>query len=421
LHFGNRVRSQDGQTLIVAALCFPVLLGFLGLAADVGILTIAREKVQSAADSAAIAGAAELNYGDYTTAAQAAAVLNGFTNGTNGTTVSVNPSGDSTPTPLYGAYAGQAGYLEVVVTQSQPTYFMSVFGFSSMTVSGRAVAGQGRNPNCIYLLQSSGTTLTMNNGAELNSPSCGLVDDSSSSTAVSVSDGSSLTASSVEVVGSSTGSNGTVSPTPVTGIVPVSDPLAYLSPPSYTASSCTGDPAGSYQGGSTYNVGPGSSHSTTQNGNLVCYTSLTLGGNGNTVTVNPGIYVITGTLSLTSGTVRGGNGVTFYLVGSGSVNLANGTTFNFTAPTSGTYDGILFYQDRADTQTATIEGGATSTMQGILYFPKAALTLGNGSATTFYTPIIAASLTMYGGANFTDDDYSTVNPSSPLTSPRLVE
>jgi len=113
--------------------------------------------------------------------------------------------------------------------------------------------------------------------------------------------------------------------------------------------------------------------------------------------------------------------VTFYLVGSGSVNLAQGTTFNFTAPTSGTYNGILFYQDRADTQAATIEGGANSTMKGILYFPNAALTLGNGSSVTFYTPIIAATLTMYGGADFTDDDYSTLNSASPLTSPRLVE
>jgi hypothetical protein len=398
-----------------------MLLGFLGLAADVGVLTIARDKVQSAADSAAIAGAAELNYGDYTTAAQAAAALNGYTNGSNGATVSVNPSGDTTPTPLYGAFAGQPGYLEVVVSQSQPTYFMRVFGFSSMTVSGRAVATQGRNPNCIYLLKTTGTTFTMNNGTKLTSSSCGLVDDSSGSPAVSITDGASLTVSSAEIVGSYTASDATVSPTPVTGIVPVSDPLAYVSPPSYTASSCTSDPASNYQGGSTYNVGPGSKYSTTQNGNLVCYSSLTLGGNGNTVTVNPGIYVITGSLSLSSGTVKGGDGVMFYLVGSGSVSLAQGTTFNFTAPTSGTYNGILFYQDRADTASASIEGGASSTMQGILYFPDAQLTLGNGSATTFYTPIIAASLIMNGGAQFTDDDYSTVNSSSPLTSPRLVE
>jgi Flp pilus assembly protein TadG len=408
--------------LLVGALCFPILLGFLGFAADVGILTIEREKLQSAADSAAIAGASELNYGDWTTAAQAAAALNGLTDGSNGATVSVNPSGDATPTPLYGAYAGQSGYLEVIVTQNTPTVFMTVFGISSMNVSARAVASQGRNPNCIYLLQATGTTLASTGASTINSPQCGIMDDSSGSTAISVSDGSTVSTNSIAVVGSYSVSNGTISPTPNTGIVAVSDPLAYLTPPAYTSSSCTSDPSKSYNGGGlSYSVGPGSKYSTTQNGNLVCYTSLTIGGNGNTVTVNPGTYVITGALNFGNGTISGGNGVTFYITNSGQVTFSQGASFNFTAPTSGTFNGILFYQDRSDTQSATLLGGTNATMQGILYFPDAALNFSNGSAATFYTPIIAASLTMTGGTTFTDDDYSTKNSSSPLTSPRLVE
>ncbi len=418
----RRLRRDEGQTLLVGALCFPILLGFLGFAADVGILTIEREKLQSAADSAAIAGASELNYGDWTTAAQAAAALNGLTDGSNGATVSVNPSGDATPTPLYGAYAGQSGYLEVIVTQNTPTVFMTVFGISSMNVSARAVASQGRNPNCIYLLQATGTTLASTGASTINSPQCGIMDDSSGSTAISVSDGSTVSTNSIAVVGSYSVSNGTISPTPNTGIVAVSDPLAYLTPPAYTSSSCTSDPSKSYNGGGlSYSVGPGSKYSTTQNGNLVCYTSLTIGGNGNTVTVNPGTYVITGALNFGNGTISGGNGVTFYITNSGQVTFSQGASFNFTAPTSGTFNGILFYQDRSDTQSATLLGGTNATMQGILYFPDAALNFSNGSAATFYTPIIAASLTMTGGTTFTDDDYSTKNSSSPLTSPRLVE
>jgi len=291
-----------------------------------------------------------------------------------------------------------------------------------MSVSARAVASQGRNPNCIYLLQATGTTLTSTGGSTINSPDCGIVDDSSNSAAISVSGGSTVSTDSIAVVGSYSASNGTISPTPSTGIVAVSDPLAYLSPPTYSAGSCTSNPAYSYNGGGlSYHVGPGSNYSTTQSGNLVCYTSLTVGGNGNTVTVNPGIYVITGSLNFGNGTILGGNGVTFYITNSGQVTFNNGAAFNFTAPTSGTFNGILFYQDRSDTQTATLLGGTNATMQGILYFPDAALNFSNGSATTFYTPIIAASLTMTGGTTFTDDDYATKNSSSPLTSPRLVE
>ncbi len=419
----QRVRRDQGQALVLMAISMPFMLGFVGLAADIGMLEFEKTKVQAAADSAAIAGASEINYGDFASAAQSAASLNGFANGVNGATVTVNPSGTTSPSPLYGPYAGQSGYLEVIVTQSQPTVFMRLFNMSAVNVAARAVATLGRNPNCIYILQTTGTTLTMSNAGTLTSSSCGLVDDSSSSTAVSVTDAAQVSTSSNEIVGGSytdnTGSK--ILPAPVTGIVPVSDPLAFLSPPSYNASSCTADPGGSYQGGSSYSVGPGSSHSTTQNGNLVCYTSLTLGANGNTVTANPGIYVITGSLQFSSGTINGGDGVMFYLVGSGAVSFGNGATFNFTAPTSGAYSGVLFYQDRADTQAATIEGGASSTMQGILYFPNAALTLGNGSSSTFTTPIIAATLTFYGGSKFQDNDYSAVNTSSVLSSPRLAE
>lgn len=418
----RKLWNEDGQTVILAAFCFPVLLGFLGFAADIGLLSIQKEKLQSAADSAAIAGASELNYGDWTTAAQAAASLNGFTNGSDGATVSVNPSGDATPTPLSGAYAGQSGYLEVIVSQTTPTVFMNIFGIPSVNISARAVASQGKNPNCIYLLAATGTTLSTTGGSTLSSPDCGIVDDSSSNSAISVADGSAVTTDQVAVVGSYGGANGTVTPTPNTGIVPVSDPLAYLSPPTYTSSSCTANPANSYNGGGlSYNVGPGSKYSTTQSGNLVCYTSLTVGGNGNTVTVNPGTYVITGNLTFGNGTIAGGNGVTFYITNSGQVNFNNGAAFNFTAPTSGTFNGILFYQDRSDTKSATLLGGTNATMQGILYFPNAALNFSNGSATTFYTPIIAASLTMTGGTTFTDLDYTTKNTSTPLTSPRLVE
>jgi Flp pilus assembly protein TadG len=416
-------RSEDGQTVILAALLFPILLGFLGFAADVGLLSIEKEKLQSAADSAAIAGAAELNYGDWASAAQSAATLNGFTNGANGATVSVNPSGNATPTPLYGSHAGQAGYVEVIVTQNEPTYFMRVFGFSEIPVSVRAVAGMGTSANCIYILSGSGTTVSLSNDAQLNSTSCGLVDDSSGTPAISVSGSANIKASSVSVVGTtSTDNSGSViSPTAMTGIVPVSDPLAYLSPPSYTAGSCTGDPASHYQGGSSYSVGPGSNYSSTQSGNLVCYTSLTLGGNGNTVTINPGVYVVTGSLTFESGTIPGGDGVTFYLTGNGQLTIDNGASFNLSAPTSGTYDGILFYQDRSDSKSASIQGGASESLKGILYFPDAALSIGNGSSSTFYSPIVANTLTIVGGSTFNEDDYATINPSSPLQTPRLVE
>ena len=59
-----RLRDESGQTLVLAALMGVLLLGFMALALDVGLLFNARRKVQIAADAAATAGAqAYLNYG----------------------------------------------------------------------------------------------------------------------------------------------------------------------------------------------------------------------------------------------------------------------------------------------------------------------------------------------------------------------
>ena len=97
--------GESGQATIFAVLSMTVLLGFVGFAADVGVLLHTKRNVQTAADSAAIAGAAELGYTDltYGAAGQAAATQNGFTNGVNGAVVTINNP------PLYGAHAGQAG------------------------------------------------------------------------------------------------------------------------------------------------------------------------------------------------------------------------------------------------------------------------------------------------------------------------
>ena len=54
----RRLRPQPrGQTLITVALGLVVLLAFVGLAVDVGLMMLARNELQNAADAAALAGA----------------------------------------------------------------------------------------------------------------------------------------------------------------------------------------------------------------------------------------------------------------------------------------------------------------------------------------------------------------------------
>jgi len=158
-----------------------------------------------------------------------------------------------------------------------------------------------------------------------------------------------------------------------------------------TYSTCANDPLPG-GGGNSYTVGPSSSSGT------ACYKALTVDGNGNTVTLNPGNYVINGgELHFESGLNRGGNGVFFYLVNGASVVIDNGANVNLVAQSTGTYAGILFFEDSGDSQPMSIQGGASSVFNGEILAPAAAVTLGNGSGTTIDAEIAAQSLTMNGG------------------------
>ncbi|MEK6709810.1 MAG: pilus assembly protein TadG-related protein, partial [Nitrospinota bacterium] len=57
---GFRARREKGQTLAIAALVLPVMLGMGALAVDVGHLYVARTALQNAADAGAMAGAGAL-------------------------------------------------------------------------------------------------------------------------------------------------------------------------------------------------------------------------------------------------------------------------------------------------------------------------------------------------------------------------
>lgn len=139
------LREQDGQALVIGALSMTAIIGFLALATDVGILFRAKRNVQIAADAAATAAAVDAKFGlSASSAAQAAATSNGITNGVAGATVTVNSP------PLNGPNAGASNYVEVVIQQPNPTFFMKVFNIGSATVTARAVAGiPNPGTNCI--------------------------------------------------------------------------------------------------------------------------------------------------------------------------------------------------------------------------------------------------------------------------------
>ena len=405
-------RGENGQTTVVMALFMATFLfGFIALGVDVEYLFHAKRMAQGAADAAAIAAAEQ--WKNSPTSARAAAVamakLNGFDN-----SLAKNPAVVTVGTPTSGSYSGSTSYVEAVVSQPISTFFMQVISHKpTVMVAARAVAAPGQtSPTCVCLEGTTGMDLNLSNNAKLTPSGCGTTVDSTSSNAVGIVGSASLGGLSLGIASSSWNSSANVNnggsiasgTKVVTGISSgCNPPLPAV--PTYTSARCTADPLTHYgNGGSAYSVGPGSdpAFSNTQGGNLVCYNSLTVGANGDKVTLNAGIYVINGgTLHFLSGANNasnlGGNGVFFYLVGTANLLIDNGANVNLTAPSSGTYSGAVVFQDPADTQAISIQGGSNTSFNGAIYAPSSNVTLGNGSGTAIDADLVAKTLTMNGG------------------------
>ena len=79
----KRGHGQRGAVIPLVAICLTVLLGFSGLAIDVGFLEYHQQQQQSAADAAAVGGAQKLASNSCTSSAgvQSAALADAATNG----------------------------------------------------------------------------------------------------------------------------------------------------------------------------------------------------------------------------------------------------------------------------------------------------------------------------------------------------
>jgi len=77
----------------------------------------------------------------------------------------------------------------------------------------------------------------------------------------------------------------------------------------------------------------------------------------------------------------------FYIAPGGSFDLgvSNFVTLTLSAPTTGTYRGILFYQDRSNSTAASLSKNGNAgalTLSGAMYFPAADLTMKNNNGVT---------------------------------------
>jgi Flp pilus assembly protein TadG len=425
-----RLGDESGQTVIVAALCMTVLMGLLALAIDAGELREAKRQLQFTADAAAIAAGLEIRVCGTTSncpamqaAAQNALVENGLAGGTSlsncasitgaGLTMVVN----NPPCALGSAdpNTGNTSYVEVVVSQQQQTNFASILGFNNVPITVRAEAGRGSGP-CIYALDPSGPgAIAVLAGLGIAS-TCAVVDESSSSSALTCVVGALISAPKISVTGGTSGLLCGSNPPPLTGVkVPnPADPLAYLPAPSTATAACGSSTASPYFGSaSIVNIA-------LLGGTKVFNPGVYCGGISITaavltnITFNPGIYILkqgpgplgplipTGGLTITLSALSTiqGQGVMFYnegTVGAFSITAPAAlglSNFNLSAPTSGTYGGMLFFQAHGTTAQGTfllnlLQG---SELQGAIYEPDAVVSYGVSAVSTSYNILVAKDL-----------------------------
>jgi hypothetical protein len=409
----HRRRRSRGQVIVLVCVSLVAMMGMIAVVTDFSFMQHQRNMMQTAADSAAMAGSEELSYGDMVAAGKADAATNGYTDGQSSVTVTINNP------PSTGPNSANSGYVEAIVSKPEPTYFLRALGVGTMTVSARAVAYEGNGPNCIYVLNPSApAAFSANGNVDVNS-GCGLLVDSSSSTGLSVVGNVSITAPSIGVVGGySSGGNSTLSPTPKIGVIPASDPLANVQAPTVGSCAHTNFSLNGNSGstGSPYQLYPGTyCGGISVHGNAVLF-------------FNPGTYVLAGGgMSISANTTMTGAGLTFYNTtgtgGYGAISFNGNSTANFSAPTSGPLTGILFFQDRSIPSSgaaSTISGNSSSTFDGAIYFPTTSVSFHGNSSANGYSIVVANLLTLSGNASL-GSNYTSLTGGSPIKGTILAE
>src|SRR5436309_9120092 len=131
-----RMSSQSGYVLVTVALMLAVLIGFTGLAVDLGTMLSARTQMQRAADAAALAGAFSFVFAPSDDEAASAKARQIAMNNT----VLGAPIVDSEvfPVPVAPDHPNRGAQMKVTIRRTLPTFFARILGFNELTVSSGA-------------------------------------------------------------------------------------------------------------------------------------------------------------------------------------------------------------------------------------------------------------------------------------------
>ena len=403
-------RDRRGNALMIAGAALPLVIGSAGLASDTIQWVLWKRELQRAADSAAMAGV----YAKI--AGQAVGTCSDIAGATYAQPVAWDLKKDNhvgmvtsctvTNPPTTGSWSADTNAVKVDLSVQRQLGFSGLFLSTAPIIRASATATKvSAGDSCVLALESTTTVgITVSGGAQLNL-GCGIATNSANSTkAIDPSGSAVITANPVSAVGGLPGGTYWGTGTVKHPFAPAqADPFASLPNPDFPATPC---PSVTVPNGGTLSPSDG-----TLNGDgYGCFSGISFGGSA---TLNPGIYIMDAAdFTVPGGTSVTCNGCTIILSSRTAATTPNSihrltisgsATVNLVAPSSGTYQGILIYQDRrvpAGGSQSSLSGSSSSKLQGAIYMPNEQLSFTGGSTTdTNCLQLIARNLTFSGNMN----------------------
>ncbi len=363
--------DQRGSVVVFFAFGLVVMAAAAMIGIDSGWAAVRQQRLEMAADVAALAAVSRLPDAAAAKKTALTYIKKNMPEDENGKVLAPDDfevGNWDTTTRTFTPVSGGAVPTAVRVTtrlatangNAAKTFFAGLFGTETVDLSATAVAGFGGPPCVMALDPVKSSAMLLDSNAEVVAIGCNVQVNSTANSALRVDSNGSLEAISICVGGSAwlSGSS-SVNVEPNEYCPGKSDPMASLEPPA---------------------IGGCNHH----NARYVDSVEVLLPGvycNGleidadSDITLSAGTYIIKdGPFKVLSNSVITGSDVTIFLTGTdGLLFFDSNSSIALTAPTSGAFAGILFFQDRDFGGIHEWNGNSTTTLRGVIYFPSGRL------------------------------------------------
>jgi Flp pilus assembly protein TadG len=379
--------DRSGSISTSFALALIPILGMAGVAVDYSGAASSRTQLQSRTDAAAL----HIAKGSPTSEDAQRSARTFF------------PSDGDGVTEIAATVSN--GAVTVTATKQVKTKVANVLGFEQIAVGARSTAAIESDgaPICVLgLSHTASPAVSFAGNTNFAAKGCAVYSNSGAQNALSSQGSATAEAAAFCSVGRA---SGTFKPSAKSPCREKEDPFASLVAPVTTGCDYSSSNATSVSPNGTKSFAPGT----------YCAT-LDIKG---TATLAPGVYVLKNGLNIAAQGAASGTGVTFYLTGSNAgFTINGGGTLSLSAPTSGSYAGVLIYQDRTANVGATnkLNGDSNTFLKGAIYTPTQKLEVtgnaGFGDQSSFM-PMIA-DVVSFSGSSVVQSDVKNTQIALPL-------